>query len=205
MTSQSKLAGGLAAVALLLVSASPADARGYGRWHPRHHDRGSAGAVIGVLLGVGIFAAIASAAQDRGTVRRDSDRRYDPRYDDPAYDGPHADSRDEPRAGGYPAYDPRDYDGRAPDERDYRNAYGMADEADEDAAVDACAIAARDEVSRMGGFAEIRGITGTQPYGEGWDVTGIVDQRANWRSRDSELRSFRCIWQAGRVSGVSFG
>ncbi|HWJ70929.1 MAG TPA: hypothetical protein VNS79_12885 [Sphingobium sp.] len=202
MASQSKLAGGLAAVALLLVSASPADARGYGRWHPRHHDRVDAGAVFGVLLGVGILAAVASAAQNKGTVRRDDERRYDPRYDDPRYDDPRADN------GGYPRDDRRDYGGRAPDGRDdgdgYGDDYGVS-YADEGAAVDACAIAARDEASRAGEFAEVRDITDTQPYGSGWDVTGTIDQRAGWRASDSRLRSFRCIWDAGRVSGVTFG
>lgn len=189
MTSKSKLASGLAAVALVLVSASPADARGYGRWH-RHHDRVDAGAVFGVLLGVGILAAIASSAsKDRNaTDRRVDDRRYDPRYDERR-----ADDR---------GYGPRDYDNRSVDDRAYDS--GGANYASEDAAVDACAVAARDEASRSGDFAEVRDITGAQPYGNGWDVTGTVDQRGSYRSSDSRLRSFRCIWEDGRVSDVTF-
>lgn len=191
MTSKAKFAGGLAAVALVLVSASPADARGYGRWHrPYHHDRVDAGAVFGVLLGVGILAAVASAASKDRDVRdgRTDDRRYDPRYDDRRYDDRRSDARD--------------YDGRAADDRAYG---GGANYADEDAAVDACAAAARDDAGRSGGFAEIRDITGARPYGNGWDVTGTVDQRASYRASDSRLRSFRCIWENGRVSGVTFG
>lgn len=192
MTSKSKLASGLAAVALVLVSASPADARGYSnRWHSRHHDGVDAGAVFGVLLGVGILAAIASSAsKDRNaTDRRVDDRRYDPRYDERR-----ADDR---------GYDPRDYDTRSADDRAYDS--GSANYASEDAAVDACAVAARDEASRSGDFAEIRDITGAQPYGNGWDVTGTLDQRGSYRASDSQLRSFRCIWEDGRVSGVTFG
>jgi len=194
MTSKAKLAGGLAAVALVLVSASPADARGYGRWH-RHHDRVDAGAVFGVLLGVGVLAAVASAAsRDRDPRdRRYDERRYDPRYDDRRYD----DRRyDDPRS------DSRGYDGRAADDRAYG---GGANYADEDNAVDACAAAARDDAGRSGDFAEIRDITGARPYGNGWDVTGTVDQRSSYRASDSRLRSFRCIWEDGRVSGVTFG
>ncbi len=60
MALKSKFAGGLALVALVVVSASPASARGYPyRWH-RHDDGVGAGAVIGAILGVGLIAAIAS-------------------------------------------------------------------------------------------------------------------------------------------------
>lgn len=175
MTVRSKLAAALAASALVLVSASPAAARGYdGRWggyHHRGHD--NSGAVIGAILGVGIIAAIASSAS-----RRDADRQI--------YNG---------------GYDPR-YDNRGDE-----GSYGYESSAsyqDEDAAVDACAIAARDEATRNGSFAEVRNITGSRPSGSGWDVTGVVSERVGYRGADSRLRSFRCIWDNGRVEGVNF-
>ena len=178
MNVRSKLAGAIALSALVLVAASPACARGYnGNWG-RYHHRGhdNSGAVIGAILGVGILAAIATSA---AKSRDDRNRGYDPRYDNRGY-----------------SYDDGATSGT------YSNS---ASYADEDAAVDACAIAARDEASRNGGFAEVRDITGTRQFGNGWDVTGTVSERAGYRSGDSRLRSFRCIWDDGRVEGVSFG
>ena len=62
MTVRSKLALGLAAGALVIGSVSPAAARGYdGRWRHYHHDDGpSAGAIFGVLLGVGAMMPMAA-------------------------------------------------------------------------------------------------------------------------------------------------
>lgn len=185
MNVRSKLAGAIALSALVLVSASPAAARGYdGRWG-RYHHRGydNSGAVIGAILGVGILAAIATSAAKSRDDRRVSNDGYDPRYDNRGYG-----------EGSY-GYDNGANSGTYSDSASF---------ADEDAAVDACAIAARDEASRDGNFAEVRDITGTRQFGNGWDVTGTVSERAGYRSGDSRLRSFRCIWDDGRVEGVSF-
>lgn len=200
MKMQSRFAVAIAGAAMVLASTTPAAARGYdGRWgrYPSHHhrDRDNSGAVIGAILGVGLIAAIASAAskqrqaQPRYPQPRYEDRDYDPRYDDGRYD-----NRD------------YGYDGRADDRRhdDARADYSTTS-ADEDAAVDACALAARDEASRMGGFADVRDITGARPFGNGWDVTGTLSQRASYSAPESRLRSFRCIWDGGRVEGVTFG
>jgi len=215
MTVHSKLTLAAAAAAMVLVTAAPASARGYGgRWgrYPQHH-RGNdnTGAVIGAILGVGLIAAIASsAARQREADRRyppprTADRNYDPRYDDRGYDG-----RDY-RAGDYEGgYGNRDSgytgagsaDGYGDDGYENRADYAGSDE---DAAVDACALAAHDEASRSGSFAEIRDITGARPFGNGWDVTGTVSQRASYRAGDDRIRSFRCIWDDGRVEGVTFG
>jgi hypothetical protein len=195
MTVRSKLALGFAAGALLIVSASPAAARGpdgrWGRHHHRDHDNG--GAVIGAILGVGIIAAIAASAARTREAERDgpAPRRSgedDPRYDDPRYDG-------------------RDRDARADDDRRHGES-GSADagaDAGQERAVDACALAARDEASRDGDFAEVRDITGVRPFGgDGYDVTGTIDQRSGYRARDGRLRSFRCTFANGRVEGVRF-
>lgn len=198
MTMRSKLALGLAAGALVIGSVSPAAARGYdGRWRHRHHDDGpSAGAIFGVLLGVGVIAAIASANAKKN--KEAQQQRYDPRYGDRGYDDRGYDSR---------GYDDRDYgrsdegrnyDGRSND-RNYGNSQGYASE---DEAVDACATAARDQA---GGFAEVRGITDVRPFGNGFDVTGTIDQRSSYRANDRRTRSFRCTFDNGRVAGVSFG
>jgi hypothetical protein len=195
MKVHSKVAMAVAAGAMVLASAAPASARGYdGRWgRYSHHyrDRDNSGAVIGAILGIGLIAAIASSA----SKQREAERRYpDPRQSDRPYD---------------PRYDNRDYDGR-----DYGadgDRYGSSSDgagyygaADENTAADACALAARDEASRMGGYAEVRDITAVRPFGNGWDVTGVVSQRASYSAPDGRERSFRCIWENGRVNGVSF-
>lgn len=199
MRKTSKLAGGLVVAAMLVTSAAPASARGYyGHGRPYHHDRGGsdAGAVIGTILGVGILAAIAaSAVKQNADKRRSEDRGYDPRDDD----------RSDQRADEGP-YDPR-YEGGEYDDRygGYDSGRAEGDSyAGEDAAVDACALAAREQASRNGGFAEVRDVTDVRPFGNGWDVTGTVSQRAGWRAPESRLRSFRCIWGNGRVEGVTF-
>lgn len=197
MTVRSKLALGLAAGALVIGSVSSAAARGYdGRWRGGHRggDGIDAGAVFGLLLGVGVIAAIASANTKK---KKEAEARadYDPRADNGSYSDR-----------GYE--DQRGYDGRAPNDRRYddgRNNSAGASYAGEDEAVDACAVAAREEASRSGGFADIRGITGARAYGNGWDVTGTVDQRASYSSNNSSQRSFRCIYENGQVSGVTFG
>lgn len=193
MTVRSKLVLGLAAGALVIGSVSPAAARGYdGRWRGYRHDNGpSAGAVVGVLLGVGLIAAIASANNKK---KQEEQQGYDPRYGDRNYDPRYDDQR---------SNDPR-YDNRAND-RDYGNyGSGQAGYASEDEAVNACAVAARDQASQSGRFAEIRDITGVQPYGGGYDVTGTIDQRSNYRGNDRSTRSFRCTFDNGRVQGVTF-
>jgi len=198
MTVRSKLALGLAAGALVIGSASPAAAGGrYGPWggyghrgygHGHGHGDGAA-AVIGVLLGVGLIAAIASA-NDKAP-RQVEQRTYDPREPEeaPRYE--------EPSGGG------ASYDDRTPDQRSYES--GQAGFASEDEAVDACAIAARDQAAQGGGFAEIRDITGVRSWGSGYDVTGVIDQRSSYRATDRRARSFRCTFDNGQVAGVSFG
>jgi hypothetical protein len=196
MTVRSKLALGLAAGALVIGSVSPAAAHGYdGRWRHRHNDGPSAGAVFGILLGVGVIAAIASANEKK---KREAEQRgYDPRYGDRSYDPQYRDRGYDDRSA-----DDRNYDGRRADDRSYDSGRAYASE---DEAVDACAVAARDQAASSGGFAEIRGITEVRPYNNGYDVTGTIDQRSSYRANDRRTRSFRCTFDNGRVEGVSFG
>lgn len=203
MAVRSKFVGALAGVALVAASASPAAARGRYQWH-RHHDRVDAGAVVGVLAAVGIFAAIASAANDS----RDRDRGYDDRNYDERYRG--YDDRNYDRGYDGRGYDDGRYDDRgAYDDGSYGAAVGSADPgyagaSGADAAANACAIAARDRSTQAGGFAEVRSITGVRVFGNGYDVTGTLDQRSSYQAADSRLRSFRCIWDNGQVASVNF-
>ncbi len=186
---KSKIAGGVAAAALVMASAGPANARGYGGYGGgrHHHDGPDAAAVIGVIAGIGIIAAIASAASAKKQQETNRDYRgYDPRYDDRSYDNRGYDN---------PRYDSRSNDGRYDSGRSY---------SDEDAAVDACATAARNQASNTGGYSEVRDITGVRPFGNGWDVTGTVSQRSSYRAGEGRLRSFRCVWENGRIGSVTF-
>ncbi len=196
----SRLAGGLAAAALIASTTGPAAAQGWGRRGPPpryHHDRGpSAGTVIGAIAAVGILAAVASSAARK---REAEQRRYE---DAPPYDRADAapgrygdeDRYDE-------GYDDRyGYDTRAAAPR-YDES--RADASGQDVAVNACVLAARDEAGREGDYAEVRGVTGISPLGSGWDVSGRVEQRATFSASEGWQRNFRCAWQNGRVSAVS--
>lgn len=71
----------------------------------------------------------------------------------------------------------------------------------EDAAVDACAVAARDEGSQDGAYAEVRDITSTRPFDGGWAVDGTLDQRDGYRGQGVQRR-FSCTWRDGRVADM---
>lgn len=205
MSIRSKLAGGLAVTAFMLASASPAAARGwyngYDYGHHRHHD--STGAVIGTIAAVGVIAAIVAAASSNRN-RQTAPQSQAPRYDDGSYDNaPRYDEQSAPAPSGQ---SPTSADSRYPGDRYAAQGYGDAPAAGtgvgEDAAVNACALAARDEGSRGGLFASVRQIGQVDPIGTGWDVRGSIDQRENVRSV-GQLRDFRCTYQNGRVSAVS--
>jgi hypothetical protein len=192
----SKLTGGIAAVALIAVSTTPAAARGGWGWQGgyHHHDRGpSAGAVIGAIAAVGIIAAIASSASS-SKDRQTTERRYDapPPEDYGTYDNGAPRSRDD-------AYD----DGARYDSRSTAPRYEGAVASGEDEAVDACALAARDRASEGRNYAEVRGISDVTARGNGFDVTGQIEQRSSYRANDGWSRNFRCSFADGRVSTVS--
>ncbi|MBO9582103.1 MAG: hypothetical protein J7498_14525 [Sphingobium sp.] len=194
----SKLTGGVAALALVATATTPAAARGWGGWNGgyRHHDRGSdAGAVIGAIAAVGIIAAIASAASSSNKTRV-VERRYDapPPGDYGYYDN----GAPRPRTDRYGDYDSR-YDSRSTAPR-YGDGFAGSEE---DAAVDACAVAARDRASSGSNYAEIRGINGVTARGNGYEVTGQIEQRSSYRAGDGWSRNFRCSWTDGRVTAVT--
>lgn len=196
----SKLTGTVAAAALIAVSTAPAAARD-GRWdggRPRHHhDRGpSAGAVVGAIAAFGIIAAIASSSKKKQEERaRDYDYDVQPPYSGPQDNGYYDNGAPRPRY----EDDGAGYDSRTPAPR-YDDTVGRSSQDD---AVDACVIAARDAASRGGDYAEIRDVTSVGRQGNGWSVTGEVEQRASYRATDGWSRNFRCSWSDGQVSGVS--
>jgi hypothetical protein len=201
MRTLSKLTGGVAALALMTVSAAPANARDWG-WQGghRHHDRGpDAGTVIGAIAAVGIIAAIASAASSSSRNKQATERRYDaPPPDDYGYYDNGA-----PRSRG-DRYDGRSDDGAGYDSRSSQPRYDDArGPSGEDAAVDACALAARDRASAGSNYAEVRGIDSVTAKGSGFDVRGKIEQRSSYRANDGWSRDFTCSYTDGRVSAVS--
>lgn len=204
MTLRSKLALGLAAAAMVVTPMTPAFARSYGwgapgygsgwgnRWRGRPYRRDNSGAVIGALLGVGIIAAIATSASKSNRDRDARNRTYrDDDYRDYRTDDSRYRTDDDQRSA-------RDYDGRG---AGTRYPAGTSTYGDEDAAVDACAMAARDEGSRDGRFAEVRDITDARrAVGGGYTVTGTLEQRSTFRAGSGTARGFSCSWSDGQTS-----
>jgi len=149
----SRPAIGLAAAAMLSMTATPAMARG---WHRHHHDRIDAGDVFAGILILGGIAAIASAANKSNKEREVREERYpDRRYPS---DEDYRDYRDY-----------RDGRGRYGDyrnERDDRSYGGSSYASGIDGAVDACV----DEVERAD--RRVDTVDNVNREGEGWRVEG---------------------------------
>lgn len=174
----SRTAAGLALAAMLASTATPALAdRGWGGgWNRGGWDRGGWNDRYrrrdnGVATAIGVAALIGAVAIVASSAAKD--RRA-------------AQARNAP-----PPPDPRYEDG---------NAAAMP-AGSEDAAVDACALAARDEGSRDGSYAEVREITGTKPWEGGWAVDGTLDQRQGFRG-PGITRRFSCSWRDGQIGDV---
>jgi hypothetical protein len=197
--------GSLVGAALVVGSISPAMARdgrwdrGYGRGWDRHH-RGNGfgfGDAVGVAALIGAVAIVASS------MKKDRDSR------DRSYDGDNSAST---------STDGKDGNGRSNGDyadngssrsypggptADSNDSYaGKGDIANEDAAVDACAVAARDEASANGTYAEVKDIGNPQPISGGWNVDGNVEQRTGYRNGNGKLRRFTCTVKDGRVAEV---
>ncbi len=76
--------------------------------------------------------------------------------------------------------------------------------ANEDAAVDACALAAERQGYDRGFRAVVRDIDGVERMPGGWNVDGVVEARRGWRER-AEAWGFRCSVRDGRVVNVDLG
>lgn len=127
----------------------------------------------------------APAAQDEGTSPPSADEDFSDvvAADRQRADTPDAGSRQDGQ------------DDRAPDT--------MA-ERDSDAVVNSCALAAREEAEREGGYAEVRQMEEPRETRNGYDVDGDVETRSGWRAQDGALRHFTCSVQDGRVADVFF-
>jgi hypothetical protein len=74
----------------------------------------------------------------------------------------------------------------------------------EDAAIDACAVAAEQQGYERGVRAVVRDIGEVRRLQSGWNVDGVVDARRGWRDRP-EAWGFRCSVRDGRVVNVDLG
>jgi hypothetical protein len=175
MRKASRLAGGLALAAMLASATTPAMAdRGwYGGGHGGRGWGGHHDHVDGLGAFVGIAALFGAVAIIASSANKDAKANR-------AYQG----------------------DGREPYREPYSDNGSNGARSEEDAAVDDCAVAARDEGSRDGGYAEVRGISKTQQTDQGWDVDGTVDQRRDGYSGTGKTRRFSCTWTNGRVADV---
>lgn len=165
-------AGSLIAIALVAGSFVPAEARPRDRWHHRDRDNFGVGDAIGIAALIGAVAIVATSMKKNKDEVRDRNG---------GYTGP-----DETR-------DTRD--DRPSDNADFSLA-------SEDAAIDACAVAARDEAAGAKGYAEVRSIAGAKSVSDGWDVDGTVETRASYRDSTGDVRRFTCSIRQGRVDQV---
>lgn len=186
---------GLAAVAMLAGSVGTAQARGWGGgWDRGRHHRGDGFDFGDFLLGgllVGTVAVLASNKAKGDDARRPDDRPYngnDNRYREARPDG---DTLSRGDAGPGASIDA----GQADSD-------GQGAIASEDAAVDACAVAARDKASVGGGYAEVKSINTVSPVRDGWDVQGTVERRSGYRTAGRSSGVFVCQVRGGWVSGV---
>lgn len=69
---------------------------------------------------------------------------------------------------------------------------------------DACAVAARDEAERDGGYAEVRQMGEPRESRNGFIIDGDVDVRSGWRAQDGRLRHFSCTVANGRIEDIYF-
>lgn len=109
-------------------------------------------------------------------------------------DEPAQTAREEARA---PAAVPNPEDGApdaVPTEED-REAITMSD---------ACALAARDEAERGGGYAEVRQMESPRENRNGFLIDGDVEARSGWRAQDGQMRHFTCTVANGRIENVYF-
>ena len=86
------------------------------------------------------------------------------------------------------------------DNRDYNSGvYTPGSLKSENAAVDACALAAEDRAGKM---SSVREITKVSASSEGWDVEGIVEARDDWRKTAAQTRNFNCVVREGSIKAV---
>jgi len=102
----------------------------------------------------------------------------------------------------------QDHAGAASSGRDRRQddlAEARPSDQEREDAITYCALAARDEAERDGGYAEVRQVQEPRETRNGYDVEGDVEVRSGWRAQDGRSRHFTCSVQNGRIADLYFG
>jgi hypothetical protein len=167
----------LASAAAFSMTASPVFAQNWGGGWGRRDRHDDTGWIVGGIIGIGMIAAIASAASKS---KRDNEARY------PGRDYPNRDYRSDDyrndgyRSGGY-AND-RDYRG----DNAYRSNSYRSSSRGIDGAVDTCV----NEVER--GSSRVDTVDSVDRDGEGWRITGRISGGRNFdcsTDRDGRIRN----------------
>lgn len=175
---------------------------------------GKAGWMTGAMLGAALLvngAAMAQSGQgsDYGYPQADDRQPQDEGYaDDDLAEGAQRDNRSstQPRADddfsdvtGEP-YEQAQTDARAGRDGDPSapTQDAWADREREEATTE-CAVAAREEAERDGGFAEVRQVQEPRESRDGYEVEGDIDARSSWRATDGQTLHFTCSVETGRI------
>lgn len=177
---------------------------------------GKSGWMTGSLLGAAMLIGSAAVAQtqprynypdaneqDGGDLSREDDASGAAQQDDaaPQEPSPDEDFSDVVAADEQRAETPAN--GAARSEQQSDPALSVEDR-EAETMTDACAIAARDEAERDGGYAEVRQMETPRESRNGFIIDGDVEARSGWRAQDGQVRHFSCTIANGRVEDVYF-
>ncbi|HEX7877276.1 MAG TPA: hypothetical protein VF489_11910 [Sphingobium sp.] len=175
---------------------------------------GKSGWVKGSLLGVAMLISGGAGAQTQPRHGYPESREaQDPSYGDDATSPADEDDiapQDQGRAdedfSDVAAADEQHADTeRQPDSGEDTDApAASAEHAESEPLINACALAARDEAERDGGYAEVRQMEAPRESRNGFSVDGDIEARSSWRAQDGKLRHFTCTVSNGRVEDVYF-
>ena len=179
---------------------------------------GKAGWMTGAMLSAALLAqgtAMAQTAPRGGYSYPEAGDRQpqDDRYaDDDLAGGEEQDTKPsaQPRANddfsdvtGEPYEQARTDAGTARDDRRYTNADDARADQEREEAITECAVAAREEAERDGGFAEVRQVQEPRDSRNGYEVEGDIDARSTWRSNDGKTLHFTCSVENGRIARLN--
>ncbi|ANI77680.1 hypothetical protein [Sphingobium sp. EP60837] len=169
---------------------------------------GKAGWIKGSVLAAALLASGVAVAQ--GYQPRQSDPQEQDDWPDDAQPSAPDDSESQaaqPRAdddfSDVAAKDPNQSDSDPRDDRLRRqDAVTQAEPEEDEDAITSCALAAREEAERDGGYAEVRQVQEPRETRNGYDVEGDIEVRSGWRTQDGRSRHFTCSIQNGRIANV---
>lgn len=186
---------------------------------------GKAGWMMGSMLAAALLANGVAMAQTQpryGYPSAEDQQAQDDRYSDQdSYSSDEANAAQQQNrandedfsdvAGTEPSPLPQQQQQREEDDRRYgtRDDWRGTDRQDarareEIAMTDACALAARDEAERDGGYAEVRQMEAPRENRGRFTIDGDVETRSGWRAQDGRVRHFTCTVANGRIEDLDF-